>query len=106
LDALLATVKGTLMLEMFALIVLGVICAVVIWLIVIIGNIPGNIARAGNHPQAEAISVLAWIGLLTAGIGWFAALVWARTRPVFATAELELRVAELERRLQAAEAES
>ncbi|AQA17659.1 hypothetical protein BST95_04820 [Halioglobus japonicus] len=88
------------MLEIFALIVLGVLVATAIWLVVTIGNIPGNMARAVNHPQADAISVLAWIGLLTLGLGWFIALVWAKTKPVFATAELEQRVAELERQME------
>lgn len=92
------------MLEIFALIVLGVLVSVGIWLIVIIGNVPGNIARAADHPQADAISMLAWIGLLTLGLGWFLALVWAKTKPVFSTAVLEKRVADLEARLQQMEA--
>lgn len=87
------------MLEIFALIVLAVLCAAVIWLVVLVGNIPGNMARAANHPQADAINILAWIGLLTLGLGWFGALVWARMKPVFATAELEQRVQELEKQL-------
>lgn len=53
------------MLEIFALIVLGVLVAAAIWLVVLIGNIPGNMARAAEHPQAEAISMLAWLGYLT-----------------------------------------
>ncbi len=94
------------MLEIFALIVMGVVCAAAIWLLVTIGNIPGNIARAANHPQAEAISVLAWVGLLTAGIGWFVALVWAKMKPITPAAELEQRVARLEQQLHHTEAES
>ena len=94
------------MLEIFALIVLAVLCAAAIWLIVIIGNIPGNMARASQHPQADAISILAWIGLLTMGLGWFIALVWAKTKPVFANPALEQRVAELESRLKQMEADA
>lgn len=94
------------MLEIFALVVLGVVCAGAIWLIVMIGNIPGNIARTANHPQADAISVLAWVGLLTAGIGWFLALVWAKTKPVMITTDLEQRVAELERQLATQETDA
>ncbi len=92
------------MLEIFALIVIGVLVSAGIWLIVVIGNVPGNIARAADHPQADAISMLAWIGLLTLGLGWFIALVWAKTKPVFPTAVLEKRVADLEARLQQMEA--
>lgn len=87
------------MLEIFALIVLLVLCAAAIWLVVLIGNIPGNMARQNEHPQAEAISLLAWIGLLTLGLGWFIALVWAKLGPVGASAVLEQRVGELESRL-------
>lgn len=90
------------MLEIFALIVLLVLCAAVIWLVVLLGNIPGKIARAKNHPQAEAISCLAWIGLLTLGIGWFVALVWAKANPVGASEELERRVSALEQKLEQA----
>ena len=94
------------MLEISARVVLGVICAGAIWLIVQIGNIPGNIARTANHPQADAISVLAWVGLLTAGIGWVLALVWAKTKPVLTTTDLEQRVAELERQLATQETDA
>ena len=94
------------MLEIFALVVLAVLCAAGIWLVVLIGNIPGNMARTAGHPQAEAISLLAWVGLLTLGIGWFVALVWAKTKPVFSTASLEQRVADLEFKLQNVEVDS
>ena len=63
-------------------------------------------AQANEHPQAKAINVLAWIGLLTLGLGWFLALVWANMKPVLAPAELEQRVAELEKKLQQQEAGS
>ena len=88
------------MLEIFALIVLLVIIVVGIWLIVIIGNVPGNIARAADHPQAEAISYLAWIGLLTLGVGWFMALVWAKAKPFTNNRELEQRIKTLEEKLE------
>ena len=94
------------MLEVFALVVLMVLIAVTIWLIVLIGNIPGNMARAANHPQAEAINMLAWIGLLTLGFGWFIALVWAKTTPMTPSGKLEQRVEELEARLQQMETQS
>ena len=87
-------------LEIFALIVLAVLVAAAIWLVVVIGNIPGNMARAVDHPQAEAISILAWIGLLTLGLGWFIALVWAKTRPILPTTALEQRIVELETKLE------
>ena len=91
------------MLEIFALIVLFVLCAAAIWLVVLIGNIPGNMARAANHPQAEAISLLAWVGLFTLGIGWFVALVWAKVVPPDSGSVLESRVRELEQKMAARE---
>ena len=94
------------MLEIFALIVLMVLITVAIWLIIIIGNIPGKLARACNHPQADAINILAWIGLLTLGLGWFAALVWAKTAPLTPSGELEQRIEALETRLKQMEAQS
>lgn len=94
------------MLEIFALIVLGVLVTAAIWLVVVIGNIPGNMARAADHPQAEAISILAWVGLLTLGLGWFIALVWAKTRPILPTVAMEHRIAELEAKLEQMEAGS
>ncbi len=85
--------------EIFALIVLLVLCAAVIALVVVIGRIPGRIAREADHPQAEAINVLAWIGLLTLGMGWFIALVWAKAKPIAPGPLLEQRVSELEARI-------
>jgi hypothetical protein len=87
-------------LEIFALIVLVVLCAAAIWLFVVIGNIPGNIAREAGHPQAEAISLLAWLGALTLGLGWFVALVWAKAKPIMPTVDLERRIQQLETRLE------
>ncbi len=54
-----------------------------LWLFVEIGGFPGKKAKERNHPQAEAINVLGWVGLLFGGVGWAAALVWAYTKPVF-----------------------
>ena len=92
------------MLDIFALIVLAVLLAAAIWLVVLIGNLPGKMARAADHPQADAIAILAWVGLLTMGIGWFVALVWARVKPVGNDAALAQRVEELEQRIQQMEA--
>ena len=42
---------------------------------------PGAKARERGHPQADAINVLGWIGLLIGFVPWVVALVWAYTRP-------------------------
>ena len=46
-----------------------------------IGGYPGRIARARNHPQADAISACGWIGAITFGILSPIAFVWAFTNP-------------------------
>lgn len=82
-------------LDIFALIVIGVLIAAVIWLVVLLGPLPGNVARRREHPQADAIRVLGWIGIVTLGPAWLAALVWAYTNPIRATG-LSERVTALE----------
>ncbi len=92
------------MLDIFALVVLLVVTSAAIWLLILVARIPGKIARDSNHPHADAINYLAWIGALTLGIGWFIALVWTQLRPV--ASEVEQRVAELERKLGALEVQT
>ena len=54
-------------LDVFALIVLIVLVAVAFGIWVILGMMPGKIARERNHPQADAINVCGWWGVLTLG---------------------------------------
>ena len=67
-------------LDIFALIVMGILIAVVIIAVVKLGPLPGNIAKKRGHPQADAINVLGWIGVITMGLAWPFALVWAFSR--------------------------
>jgi len=67
-------------LDIFALVVMGILVAFVIWLVVLLGPMPGNIARDRGHPQADAVKVLGWIGIITLGVAWPFALVWAYYR--------------------------
>ena len=65
----------------------GFIILVVLFLLGIaiyveLAKLPGKKARDRDHPQAEAISVLSWVGLLFGGVPWLIALVWAYTRPL------------------------
>ena len=92
------------MLDIFALVVLLLLIGVGIWLVALLGNLPGNIAREAGHPHTEAITVLSWVGLLTLGVGWFAALIWAKTTPPTSKSDLEQRVQVLEARLAQQEA--
>ena len=45
-------------------------------------GMPGRNARARNHPSADAISLLGWLGVFFGGIPWLVAMVWARIDPV------------------------
>jgi uncharacterized membrane protein len=89
-------------LDIFALVVMGVLISFVIFLVVKLGPIPGNIAKSRGHPQADAINVLGWIGVITLGLAWPIALVWAYSRSgEQQTAYLGERVATLEAELSA-----
>lgn len=68
-------------LDIFALIVLLVLLGAAIAIWVILGMMPGKIARSRNHPQAEAINVCGWWGVITMGILMPLAFIWAYTNP-------------------------
>jgi hypothetical protein len=90
-------------LDIFALVVIALLVGVVIWLVVLLGSTPGNIARKRNHPQAEAITALGWIGIITMGLSWFVAIAWAYYIPsekAVADPELLKRIEALENQLQ------
>src|SRR6476659_7889505 len=54
--------------------VLGIsILLVYIW----IAGLPGRIALARNHPEAEAVKLLGWAGLLPTVYPWVQAFIWA-----------------------------
>jgi hypothetical protein len=42
-----------------------------------IAGLPGRIALARNHPEAEAVKLLGWAGLLPTVVPWIQAFVWA-----------------------------
>ncbi|MEA1888530.1 MAG: DUF3302 domain-containing protein [Pseudomonadota bacterium] len=67
--------------DIFALIILITLAvfAVVVW--AILGMMPGKIAHQRNHPQAEAITVCGWWGVITMGLLLPVAWIWAYTNP-------------------------
>ena len=67
-------------LDIFALFVLFVLAAAVVGIWAMLGMMPGKIARERNHPQAEAINVCGWWGVITLGILLPLAFVWAYTK--------------------------
>jgi hypothetical protein len=60
-------------------VVIGLVAAAV-WVLSVLGNLPGRIASERGHPHASAISVLGWLGLLIVVL-WPVALVWAYVTP-------------------------
>jgi len=70
------------MLDIFALVVLLVLLASAVAIWVILGMMPGRIARKRNHPQADAINVCGWFGVITMGLLCPLAYIWAYTSPM------------------------
>lgn len=94
-------------LDIFAWIVFIIILVSVVVVFVTLAQMPGKTARERNHPQAEAINIASWLGLLlTMGVVWVVAMIWSRMTPISGVAtdaaeleRLRTKVAELEDRL-------
>ncbi|QDT66502.1 DUF3302 domain-containing protein [Calycomorphotria hydatis] len=67
------------MLDYFALFILLTLGASVVGIVLLLAIMPGRIARQRNHPQADAIAVCGYWGVLTLGILLPVAYVWAYT---------------------------
>jgi NADH:ubiquinone oxidoreductase subunit 6 (subunit J) len=80
-------------LDIFATIVLILVIATAVGVLVVLAMMPGKIAAQRKHPQAEAINVAGWLGLLT-GIVWILAMIWAYIKPV--TSETQQAVEPIE----------
>lgn len=89
------------MLNLFALIVLIVLIVLAVIVAAVLGGLPGKIARTREHPHAEAVTVCGWLGLLTLGVLWPVAMIWAYWKPVADTSETE--ICELKKRVAALE---
>ena len=74
-------------LDVFAWIVFILIILSAVVVFVALAQLPGKTARERNHPQAEAINIASWLGLLlTMGVVWVIAMIWSRTVPPGAVA--------------------
>jgi hypothetical protein len=54
----------------------AIITAGAIGLAVFVLGLPGRIAIARNHPEAEAVNLMGWLGFL-AVVPWIQAFMWA-----------------------------
>ena len=68
-------------LDVFALFVLFVLVGTAVAAWVILGMLPGRIARQRQRPQADAIAVCGWWGAITLGLLLPVAFIWAYTDP-------------------------
>ena len=78
-------------LDYFTFVVLIVLSGAGLAGAVLFASLPGKIAADRGHPQADAIRVTGWLGLLTMGLLFPIALVWAYTRPSGSQDIAELR---------------
>ncbi|ATM94624.1 Inner membrane protein yiaW [Yersinia frederiksenii] len=64
-------------LNYFALGVLIVVALIIFYGIIILHDIPYLIAKARNHPHADAIHVAGWVSLFTLHVIWPFLWIWA-----------------------------
>jgi uncharacterized BrkB/YihY/UPF0761 family membrane protein len=63
--------------DIFAWIVLVVLIAMLVTIFVLIGMLPGMVARKRNHPWAEAVSIGGWVTLIFGFVFWPLVMIWA-----------------------------
>src|SRR5271167_2725925 len=68
-------------LDAFAFVVFAILISVAVVIVVMLGKLPGQLARKWDHPQAAAINATSWIGIATGGLLWPVAFIWAFTKP-------------------------
>jgi len=68
--------------KIVSLLMLLVLFGLALAIVMKVLNFPGVVAREREHPQASAIETAAWLGLVTGGVTWVIACVWAHARPI------------------------
>lgn len=66
-------------LDLFALVVLAVLLLAAIVVFAVLGALPGRVAHTRKHPQADAVAVGGWLGILFGGVLWPVVMIWAYT---------------------------
>lgn len=94
--------------DYFAWFIFLTIVISVVFVLVSLAQLPGKFARDRNHPQADAINLASWLGmLLTMGVVWVVAMIWSRMVPYAPagasghaeTDLLQTRISDIEARL-------
>jgi hypothetical protein len=65
------------LLDVFALFVLAALLLAAIVVFAALGSLPGRVAHTRKHPQADAIAVGGWLGMLFGGVLWPVMMIWA-----------------------------
>jgi hypothetical protein len=68
--------------DIMAFVVFAVLIVVFVIVVVLLFQLPGQIATKRGHPQAAAITVAGWLGLVTGGILWLVGMIWAFAKPI------------------------
>ena len=68
------------LLHWLTLVILCVLPVLAAFVLFKLGGLPGAIAKARGHPQAAAINVCGWMGIITI-VMWPIAMVWAHFSP-------------------------
>ncbi len=63
--------------DIFAWIVLLILLAVILFVIWLMGSLPGHVARRRGHPWADAVRIAGWITLIFGFALWPLAMIWA-----------------------------
>lgn len=58
----------------FAFLVVAIVAF--FYILIQVGGLPGKIAERRNHPHAEAVKIVGWIGLFTV-FPWIHAIIWS-----------------------------
>lgn len=94
-------------LDVFTFVVFAVLLGAGLFIALWLGGLPGRIAAWRGHPNADAVRVAGWLGVLTMGVLWPLALIWAFTgmpgRAASGDLALRAEVADLSERVRVLE---
>jgi hypothetical protein len=68
--------------DIMTLVIIFIVVASTVAFVLWLASLPGKIARARGHAQADAVNVAGWLSLLTAFTTWPFVMVWAYFRPI------------------------